>query len=918
MKKLFITLLLGLFLISFASSAINVTLNYPTDSSIEYTNLVTTNASANVTGGAYLINATLYDNSTGTWEARNSSSTINTINTDGLVSYYKLDENTANTTVVDSYGSNLGTSSSNTNTLYNASGVINSAFNLDGSSQFVNLTNSFDGGIYGSTSFSISIWFNQDASEQVSLVSDHLAGADKGTAIILRNNGLTYNFATTLQGWDFNEGTINTGNWYNYILTYESGVGFKLYKNGALQDSSGVISGTIRTQTRSLLLGADTGNINNLDGRLDEIGFWNKSLSSTEAAEIYNLGTGSMFTTNITKTFTNTYASGSNILWNYQFCDTDGDCGFATSNYTFSIDGTAPTITLNYPTSLIDYGKLNGTLQLNLTATDTNLDKVWYNYNGTNITILGALTGVNNLSNITLSTKKNITIYANDTAGNLNTTTFTWDYKVFENNRTYNITSYETSSETFQINVEGVTTVSLFYNGTEYTTTKSGNYFTKVLQVPINNLGNRSFYWEFDGTQNSYTSYQNVSQIVFTLCNATYTDDYLNISFKDETGSEVINASITSSTFTYYLGDGTVTKTYSFINSSNNYNYLFCATPNIAMQVLPYVQYKQGTDYPQRIWNPSVQTLNTTVKNEILYLLSSIDGIYVTFQTINTADQILSGVDISAIREIAGLNVTVSVGTTSSSGTVTFWLNPDFLHYYSFIKTGLTSYFTSFAPTQSSYTITMGSDIVSQNSSIKGIDYSFLPSDNFLNNDTEYTFSFNLTSSFWDIEEYGFNLRLANGTIITGDSTGVEGTELTKLYNVNNQSVIYLDAYWLIGDTYTNVTRVWSIQNTEYSGWSIKTFFEDLKLYLDSGLFGLDNFGRYLITFIIIFVFVGVMGYKFGISSPLGIISLLFGIVFFFDVVTGLLPAIRGIEHLPTFIAGLILILAVLSEVQSR
>ena len=44
----------------------------------------------------------------------------------------------------------------------------------------------------------------------------------------------------------------------------------------------------------------------------------------------------------------------------------------------------------------------------------------------------------------------------------------------------------------------------------------------------------------------------------------------------------------------------------------------------------------------------------------------------------------------------------------------------------------------------------------------------------------------------------------------------------------------------------------------------------------------------------------------------------MFGIVLFFDVVTGILPDIREVANLPTFIAGLILILAIMNEVQSR
>ena len=72
----------------------------------------------------------------------------------------------------------------------------------------------------------------------------------------------------------------------------------------------------------------------------------------------------------------------------------------------------------------------------------------------------------------------NMTIYVNDTAGNLNSTFINWSYTYIENNRTHNTTSFETASEIFSINVEGATTANLFYNGTEYTATKSGNILT--------------------------------------------------------------------------------------------------------------------------------------------------------------------------------------------------------------------------------------------------------------------------------------------------------------------------------------------------------------------------------------------------------------------------------------------------------
>lgn len=659
--------------------------------------------------------------------------------------------------------------------------------------------------------------------------------------------------------------------------------------------------------------------INNETEYLENITF---NIYYQNGTKIYNSTNSYGDITTITESFNYTFDDGF-YLWNFDVCSTISCLSIV--NRTIGIDTVNPTIEIFSPNETLNYTYNGYILQLNFTATDTNLDTCLVQYNNTNTTY-NCQSGVLNSTYFNYEKDMdNITIYINDTFGRTVNDIISWSYKIFENNRTLNSSTYQTAYETYTINLENptsITNIKFTINGVEYSPTESGKDYTYSLDAPTNVIQNNSVAWKFTDTDGSFYSnysYQNVTEINFYKCNATLTDDFLNITFKDEENFSIISESIPLSTFTYYLGTGTSNKTYQYINSSEVPSIEFCSTTtNRTLYVYPYMQYKKGTTYPQRIWQPSVRSYNSTVTNQSLYSLISTSGIYTTFQVINTADQVISGVDVTATREISGESVDVGIGTTASSGTVTFWLNPDFVHDYVFSKTGLDTVTTSFAPTQTAYTITMGGTLSTANSSMRGIDYDILPTDLFLENDTNYTFGFTLTSSYWDVSEYGFNLRLANGTIITGDSTSVEGTALTKLYNVNNQTLIYLDAYWVINDEYTNITRVWAIQNTEYTGYGIKTFFEDLNFYLDSGLFGIDNFGRYLIAFIIIFISVGIMGYKFGISSPLGLISLLFGIVLFFDSVVGLLPAIRGVEHLPTFIAGLILILAILNEVKNR
>ena len=125
-----------------------------------------------------------------------------------------------------------------------------------------------------------------------------------------------------------------------------------------------------------------------------------------------------------------------------------------------------------------------------------------------------------------------------------------------------------------------------------------------------------------------------------------------------------------------------------------------------------------------------------------------------------------------------------------------------------------------------------------------------------------------------------------------------------------------MDYYWVINTTYTNATTYWNIYNTLDTQWSINQLRKDFQSYFDAGIFGLDDFGRYLIVFLILFLSIGVLSYKYGASAPIMVAALTFGIIFFFDVTIGLIPDIRGISHLLTFISGLILILLIFREIQ--
>ncbi len=793
-----------------------------------------------------------------------------------LISYWKFDEPSGE--AEDFIGTNNGT---NNDIGFGITGIINDAYNFTGDS-YSNITYpDFTGAI----DLSISMWIKANGEPNAHLFSDWGSGgnnyifqtANPGFVVRILNGDGAAGQDSTIDS----TARISQNEWTHVVMTRDLTTNnMSLYINGIL-NNSGSISLNGGITTNEIYIGRGVNEFN-FTGGIDEVGFWDRSLTPLEVTDLYNGGSGLPLRTDIPIL---------NSPIDY-FNTTDG--------------------TINFDATVIDSETdlNNVTLFINDIGIEINTSGIQGEYIFTE--------SFDIQTSVWLIQSCNLNECINSTS------------RTFTHNRTflediwYNTTSFETAEEVFTVNVSAnssLTAVTLDYNGTDYSMTQSGTNWTRTLDIPEEVI-NRTFKFEYTyegDTINSDQFYQNISLINFSICDASLTTKFLNLSFKDEQDLSVINASITTSTFDYYLGGGTVNKTFSFINITDSYNYEFCATPNLTLNVDSFIQYKQGTAYPQRVFDASIIQYTNQTTNSTLYLLGVADGIFVTFQTINTANLVLSGVAVTATREIGGEDITVGQGTTGADGGVTLWLNPDFIHDFTFVKQGFPTLQDSFAPTQSAYTITLGGTTTPTDSFFKGINFNVIPTDASLINDTTYTFGFTLTSTFWDLEEYGFNLRLENGTIITGDTTSTSGTALTKSYDTNNQTKIHLDYFWLVNSTYTNGTRLWIVYNTEDTQWSISTFFTDLKIYLDSGFFGIDDFGRYLIIFVIIFFTVGIMSFKFGFTSPMTISVMTFLIVFFFDVVVGIIPSLSlfsgtEVPYLLTFLTGLIATIAVLRE----
>ena len=260
------------------------------------------------------------------------------------------------------------------------------------------------------------------------------------------------------------------------------------------------------------------------------------------------------------------------ILWNCEACDSDDDCGFATSNRTIFLDSSVAHISVSSPNGTTDYNAVGLNETLNVTFTDTNLDKCWYNYNGTNVTIEGCVSGINNITNFTLEDNNfNMTLYANDTAGNINSTPINWSYKLLQTAEHFVASTTSGATNPFNITLDSasqITIAYLNYNNTAVLGSISSNGSTYVLSrdqiAPgVSSATNISFFWNItraDGFNYATTAQnQTVSPIVINqTCTGMYS--IFNFTLVDELTQVKINGAAENSSIktdlTLYTSDG--------------------------------------------------------------------------------------------------------------------------------------------------------------------------------------------------------------------------------------------------------------------------------------------------------------------------------------------------------------------------
>jgi len=206
-----------------------------------------------------------------------------------LYSYYKLDESSGD--AIDSYNSKNGTVVGATQ---NVSGKINTAYDFDGTGDYVYRTSS--GLPSGASTRTVSAWINYDATtsdDYYFTYGDYSTGAFFGLGI--GGGGDADGLMFMGYGADWNSiATLNTDTWYNIVFTY-NGTDIEVFINNVSQGTNTISLNTVNSKLFSI--GARTGDPGNttgqfFDGTIDEIGIWSRVLTSDEISDLYNSGDG--------------------------------------------------------------------------------------------------------------------------------------------------------------------------------------------------------------------------------------------------------------------------------------------------------------------------------------------------------------------------------------------------------------------------------------------------------------------------------------------------------------------------------------------------------------------------------------------------------------------------------------------------
>lgn len=490
---------------------------------------------------------------------------------------------------------------------------------------------------------------------------------------------------------------------------------------------------------------------------------------------------------------------------------------------------------------------------------------------------------------------------------NVRAINYTWYKGGYETRQSNNFTG---SKANLTLNITQVSTIKyiqadLWINNTLYANATQTNYsghtiFRQEVGLPIVDTSTDFTYiWNVTYIQTDDSVLTGNLSTTFLVKNwnlddcTTNTDLVLNYTIRDEDNSSLQNLDV-SLDYNYTL-DGTTTRRFQKDLLSVN-NFAICKSPADLDLTTTYTVSYSNDDYATRRYSETDLALNNNIYNRSLYTLLLSDGIFVRFNTVDQFNNIITGARGVMRLTINSTQQIVEAELTDDSGIATFFANPSKDYYFTFSKTSYPNTSFTLRPTTTDIiTVVMGSGILSTSSSTaEGIEYSFKPTNTILNNQTNYTFQFNLTSDLWQVTNCTMAIKNASTTLTSASGTFTDSTcDVAITFNTGFQQALTAQA--LIGQNETNLvtyTQNYVVFDNYEGEFSLKNFFDDISAFSSAGF---NDRTRLLISFIAIVVIMMIISQFVEIPNPEGQLILIWALVFFFSYVGWLTLAIAGL-----------------------
>lgn len=528
---------------------------------------------------------------------------------DGLIDYYKFDDDTGDDIFGLNHLGNFGTT--------NTTGINASGRNFDGSLNQYMENDSFTG---AETIRSISLWMNAS-----STIDNDVVISFYDTTL---GRYLLYFFSNKL--YSFYDGkfiepssfSISTGDWYNIVLVF-GGNGHKMYINGVL-DAVNESKDVFVSGMEKFYLGFSPSN-NEFSGVIDEVGIWNRNLTETEITELYSGGAGifypfpadpayantsydaEVYETQrswINISFENVNATTANLHYNGIVYTGTKTTGLTTINYTNYviapfINSSTYSLPFYFEYTIFNITTVDAEIEndsINVALPENAFDENW------NTASFGTFGGF---------IYENFTIPPNVNSAN-------WTFKLRGSDlgnsiiycKNYSSTSWANLYEALNVDEPSQnTSLPIFNDCIAGTKLKIATYLPSGSSVNANYWEGKVS-WDTGGMFNTTTEYQTITKWLLENCSEGNTTMYFNFYEEDNPQSRLNND--LDLDMVYWAFNSSLQKNYSHRYTGNNY-YGVCLSPyDLSLQTNVYAKYNRSDSFTHRTYLINQSLSNTT------------------------------------------------------------------------------------------------------------------------------------------------------------------------------------------------------------------------------------------------------------------------------------------------------------------